>query len=471
MNDVTPPRLALLGALRQAHRGERAPLGLRRRVLSRLESEARGPSWRWVALLRQRGPMTLLLASAGVLLAALVMQSSTRGLRPAEEAPVAFGPEPAPPDSSGIVPGGRERRETSEALRARPCPLAEVPKGATIAPSETDFDSRRVGVAVRLLEIRTPRCGSLTRRYLEYVPPSVEGKVNPAIWILIHAAGESAETMRALPTRWYFDALAEREGFIVVYANAAPGLEMDPNVPNSGSWQTSERASPYVDDELYLERVVADVRARRADFGAESPVYLVGRVEGADMALSAASFRPDLYSGVAAFIPLKFVEPPRSMRRLRLTRALFVFLGESAGTGGAGARAVAQDWAAALGAPPETQPSRSRLEAGSPPHIVEQLDFAVEASSGPAVRLLVLERATDPFPVPGAYALMPSKGSKPASGMRGAEEAWGFLTGAGELPPRAEPDQGIEDHLILQDDGMFEEDIVFEDDVVGPLPR
>lgn len=459
MNDVTPRRAALLSALRQAHHAELAPLDLRRRVLSRLESEARSQRFRWAALLRQRRPMTLLLASVAVLLAALVLKSSTRGLRPAEGTSVAFGPEPALRDSATVVPGGRQPLEGSRPPLARPCPLQEVPKGATIAPAETDFDSRRVGLVVRVLELRTPRCGSLTRRYLEYVPASVAGKVNPAIWILLHATGESAEAMRTEETRWYFDALAEREGFIVVYANAAPGLETDPNVPNSGSWQTSERASPYVDDELYLERVVADMRARRGDSG-ESPVYLVGRVEGADMALSAASFRPDLYSGVAAFSPLTSVEPPRSMRRLRLTRALFVFLGESPGTGGLAARAVAEDWAAALGAPRQT---RGGL-AGTPPHVAERLDFAVEASSGPAVRLLVLERTSDPFPVPGAYALMPSDGSKRASGVRGAEEAWGFLTGAGE-PQHTEPAKVLQDGILLEDD------VVFEDDVVGPLPR
>jgi poly(3-hydroxybutyrate) depolymerase len=121
---------------------------------------------------------------------------------------------------------------------------------------ETDFDSRRVGLAVRVLEIETRRCGWLTRRYLEYAPPSVAGKTNPAIWILLHDTHESAETMRTEETRWYFDALAEREGFVVVYANAAPGLDTDPKVPNSGGWQTSERSSPHVDDDLYLERVV-----------------------------------------------------------------------------------------------------------------------------------------------------------------------------------------------------------------------
>ncbi len=370
---------------------------------------------------------------------------------------MAVGPEPAFVDPGEAASRIAPRPGVPEASGSRPCPRDEVPKGATLAPGDTDFDSRRVGLTVHLLEMRASRCGTLTRRYLRYVPPSVAGKTNPPIWILLHDTGESAESMRREETRWHFDALAEREGFVVVYANAAPGLETDPNVTNSGGWQTSDRSSPYVDDDLYLERVVANVRAQLGH-SSEGPVYLAGRVRGADMALAAAAYRPDLYSGVAAFHPLGFTEAPREVRRPRLTRALFVFLGESPGTGGVGAREVVQRWAAALGVPREAEWSRMKAAREPRPHIVEQVDFAVQASSGPAARLLVLERVGDPFPAPGAYALIEGK----SSGMQGAEETWRFLTGA---------EGGSNPEVLFGEPALFEPEEGFEDELARPPPR
>lgn len=457
MSEMTPARTALLDALRKQHRAERASIELRRRVLARLESEPsrRG---RWRAALR-RWPNAAKLAPLGIVLAALSAGFSwLRDAGDEQRAALAVGPEPAFVDPEEPVARRAAKAEASEDSVLRPCPRDEVPEGATIVPRETDFDSRRVGLEVHLLEMKTPRCGVLTRRYLEYVPPSVTGKRNPPLWILLHDTGESAESMRTQETRWYFDALAEREGFVIVYANAAPGLETDPNVPNSGGWQTSERASPHVDDDLYLERVVADVKDRMASSGAEGPVYLAGRVRGADMALAAAAYRPDLYSGVAAFHPLGFTEPPREVRRPRLTRALFVFLGESPGTGGVGAREVVESWAVALGVPREMGRSRAKIRRATRPHVVEQLDFAMEASSGPAARLLVLERANDPFPMPGAYALV--EGS--SSGTHGAEEAWRFLTGA---------EGGPEPHMEFGEPELIEPDRALDDELLGPIPR
>jgi predicted esterase len=444
MSDMTTARAALLDALRKEHRAERASIELRRRVLARLEAERSGRG-RWSELLR-RWPSAGALAPMGVVVAVLVAGFVwLRGVPEEQNAAIAVGPEPTFVELEGRASGFVAKVVSG----SRPCPRDEVPKGATLVPGDTDFDSRRVGLTVHLLEMRTSHCGTLIRRYLQYVPPSAAGKPNAPIWILLHDTGESAEFMRTEETRWYFDALAEREGFVVVYANAAPGLETDPNVPNSGGWQTSDRSSPHVDDDLYLERVVADVRAQLSHLGAEGPVYLAGRVRGADMALAAAAYRPDLYSGVAAFHPLGITEPPREVRRPRLTRALFVFLGESPGTGGVGASEVVQHWAAALGVPRGM--GRSRTQAVLTPrlHVVQQLDYAVDASSGPAARLLVLERASDPFPLPGAYALIDGK----SSGTHGAEEAWRFLTGAEEEPDVGDPD------------------IVLENDVVRPPPR
>jgi len=109
--------------------------------------------------------------------------------------------------------------------------------------------------------------------------------------------------MRADRTLKRFDDEALIDGFILVYANAAPGAGTNPAIMNSGSWQTDGRANPEVDDQAYLERVISDM-VQRGVIDGHNPLYLVGQAGGAAMALTAAA--------VIVFLPF-ITSPPSTL--------------------------------------------------------------------------------------------------------------------------------------------------------------
>ena len=172
----------------------------------------------------------------------------------------------------------------------------------------TDPDVINAGLTVHTFETPSRGCGPIVRRYLTYVPPSLSNETRAPVLILLHGGPDRAENMRSIQTQRRFEVLAARHGFIVVYASAVPSKDSDPGVLNQGRWRTHGYVRPEVDDEVYLLRIVEDLLARRVIDGT-NPVFLVGYAEGANMALQAAAYRPDLYSGVAAFMPYEMGPP------------------------------------------------------------------------------------------------------------------------------------------------------------------
>ena len=221
------------------------------------------------------------------------------------------------------------------------CPQNIYPKLPHFDPRETDADVRSAGVTVHTFVQPTRSCGPITRRYLEYIPSSVPFGTGAPVVLILHAGPDRAENMRSIQTQGRFETLARRDGFIAVYASAVPSPDSDVDVPNMGRWQLSEPATRQVDDEAYLEQVLADLE-RRGVIGDGNAVFLVGHAEGALLALQAAAHRPDLYSGVAALMPNAESPVPAIGPESKLSRALFVALGEKE-------RSVIHDWALALG--------------------------------------------------------------------------------------------------------------------------
>jgi predicted esterase len=409
MNAQGSRERALLDDLRRAHRQERAPADLRRRMLERFASDAgkdaasEGSSAGFWPGLRVLLPGLALLAVLAVLWS-----------RP----PLALGPEPA-------GTGSRVASSASE----RPCPLEEAPRGATLTPRLTSPDVSQDGLTVHTFGMSTARCGVLERRYLQYVPRALKRPAGAPIMILLHDAGSSAELLRANDTRRYFDAAAEHGKLVLVYANAAPSAATSIGTANSGGWQTDERAHPQLQDHAYLARILDDMGERGVIAG-NNDVFLVGYGEGAGMALAAAAQRPDLYAGVAAFMPLGMYAagPPREVEQRRLSRALFVLFDEPELGPGKSPLAVAEQWAIALGVPPAVAQAQ-RMD--SPPEIypgVKQLDIAAPASGGPAARVTILNGSIDPFPMPGPQPPFARQVTRSWS-FRGADEVWAFLTG------------------------------------------
>lgn len=367
---------AAFDGLRSAHRSERAPEELRRRVLERgrglnsgLGGEAQAARGGW----RSRG---LLLAAA----AAAVLGAWLAVTRPALEdaaSPPAASHDAVSPTAEPTRPGA--------ASQACPMPLPTSPWRAD------RVDAPAMGLEARALETQTG-CGPLTRRYL--VRREVHALASaPPVLIVLHDGGQSAEQAQLL-TRWWFDDLAQRKPLVLVYANGSPpATPADARWTHSGVWQTDAGAHPAVDDAAYLDAVVADLRAWR-DL-APGEVFLAGYGTGATMALSAALRHPDRYAGVAAFLPsgapLAVDISPRLIQPgLHPLRSLFVVQRRTKDENPSG---IAFEWAALFGTEPG--PVRvTRQKRGA-----RRIDAALRG--GVDLRVVSLPEQLDPFPGPG----------------------------------------------------------------------
>jgi predicted esterase len=521
MSLLEEKRAALLDGLRRSHRAEGAPAQLRQRVLDRLgEEQASHPelggrwSSRWLSSVSgglsravslavwagqsragsssttwdaARRPVRLglpLLALVAVALPALLLVSRSSELRQ-----LALGPEP-PAELRPVQP----RPEPSEARAARaeqhPCPLSAMPAGAAIRPRITDVnDQRYFGVVVHAFDMEMPSCGTITRRYLAVLPEVRKPRATAPVLLVLHDTGQSAETMRVNETRWHLDEMAKREGFIVVYANAAPGAATRVDVANSGGWATDERTHPEIEDDVYLQRVVNDLIAREL-IGGANDVFLLGYGGGATMALDAAARQPLAYAGVAAFMPRgpEYIEPPVPRNAQRLSRVLFVLSAQSRLAPDlplqALVPALATRWGQGLDIARAPLQRRWQLGMSSAPTAsVQQLDVAMPASGSAAVRVLVLDPAIDPFSVAPVGPRLSGEGRRSSEPPRfdGARQAWAYLTGAEGTDPSvpSEPYFGdrlaegfAEAHSVPGDDtdDMGEDfdvpSVVLEEDVV-----
>jgi len=235
--------------------------------------------------------------------------------------------------------------------------------------------------------------------------------------------------MRARHAQGSFEALAETQGLIVVYANAAPAAG---RLPNSGVWHTDPGAQRAIDDFAYLARVVERLDERGLLYkpaaeelaslraGSGPDVYLVGYGSGAQLALEAAAQHPERYTGVAALLPHKVNRSHPQPRRAdtRLSRLLFVALEDHRGEYWPGApldMAVVDEWKGAVGLPDLTMQLRSKLDmpGADPEPLLLPLRPALDEASllarrlvpagtrildssfpdrrGPAVRVLVVQ--------------------------------------------------------------------------------
>jgi poly(3-hydroxybutyrate) depolymerase len=484
-------REMLLDELRRLHRAEPAPPELRRWLLARAERDADGPG----ALRRALRPVPLgaregLLAAAArprfalgalALLALLAFgfalrSTSNGGLggevgSRAASPELALGPEPRAGASGGQPPAARrgagedrapfddaaEADELTAAMaeRARPCPLAAIPRGAVLMPQHSGLP----GFTAHTFEQMTPSCGPITRRYLELVPSGLARRSSAPVVILLHDAGEAAETLHSQKSGLNFEDLARRNAIVLIYANAAPGLATSVGLADSGAWQTDPRTHGEVDDEEYLLRIVTDLGARDI-IGGSNDVFLVGYGDGAAMALDAAVRSSGVFAGVAAFAPSDptLAAPARPRASGRLSRVMLVLEVPPRGTADAWFSTMpvlAQRWAAVLGLEPKVVGRKWNFgDPKKPTGSLAQFDVSLPATGSFGVRVYITEGIVEAPP--------------------NAFQAWDFLTGVDGADASA-PDDSPE--LPLED--AFDEDeartvrpsvMMGEDAVTAPPP-
>ena len=237
-----------------------------------------------------------------------------------------------------------------------PCPLDAAPSSAVIDPSHSNAPLTKE-LSVHTFEQATKSCGPITRRYLSYVPRRLPLRAAVPVLIMLHGSGANAELTRDKLARNRFDALAERDGFIVVYGNAAPGIHTSPdrNIVNSGAWRQGFFDDGQVDDVEYLELVLKDLAARSIVNG-DNPVFLTGLSNGGGMVLEGARRLSQRVRGIAALMPYdgKRPNPVPDLTHTNLTRVLIAYTlndpGMTAGYHETLAPLPAQ-WARAMGLP------------------------------------------------------------------------------------------------------------------------
>jgi len=407
MSSRDPGIDASFAGLRRAHRLERAPDALRRRAL------ARARSLRW-SLNRRSTRARGWLAPGWLLgLAASVAGGIWLGVsRLTVDGP---GAAPSQPPRFGVVPSAEPAGPPAKPVRPCPKPLPTSPWNQ----AEVGLGAKVSGLEAEVIETETD-CGPLTRRYLVRVPAG-DASSSPVL-IVLHDAGENAEEVQ-LPTRWWFDDLAQRERAVLVYANGSQSVLRTENAwVNAGVWQTDEGAHPAVDDSEYLRAVVEQLREKRG-LAQSGEVFLAGYGSGAVMALSAALRHPERYAGVAAFLPSRSPRKedldgaPGKVPRASRLHSVFVALPDAPSSD---ASAIASEWMAALGSEP------SAIRVTQQPRGIQQLDSSL--AGGVALRLLRLSHEVDPFPVPGGGDPITRKASQARPFfLDGPGAAWAFF--------------------------------------------
>lgn len=329
------------------------------------------------------------------------------------------------------------------------CPMDEVPMGVSPAPQSTPVDPA-TGVVLHTFEQTTPACGPLTRRYLVYVPTTLPSRSDAPVLVALPGAGSDAENLRDFMTHERFERLADRDGFIVVYANAAPSSDTLAAWPNGGSWRMDPGSD--VDDQDYLARVLTDLEDRAVTSGT-NPVFLVGHSNGGGMALSAAQATPTRYAGFAAVMPWAGVAPRLPAAAVYSLKRVFLAYSDADPTMRAGYNQLiaplALGWAKAIGVSEADQaaPDVMALEdhvaegsdyTGTDPVVLATRDSRARRmtygspTTGASVRIVEFDHAGHFWPLPDptdSSATLATYGLRNQD-LQMSDAVWDFFNGA-----------------------------------------
>jgi poly(3-hydroxybutyrate) depolymerase len=267
------------------------------------------------------------------------------------------------------------------------CPRDELAAGIVPKPKETRLD-QTTGIRLRTFDQKTKDCGPLTRRYLVHLPTALEKGTDVPVVIVLHGYGADAESMREFITQRRFETLADRDGFVVVYGNAAPGTGTVSDRPNGGGFHKNPKTAGQVDDFAYLRQIITDL-SKDGLISGTNPVFLAGLSDGGGMTHMAAIHDPTRYRGIAELMPYPgpVVEIPVATGAFALKRVLLGFaIGDPGLPAGYDAQLapVGSAWAAAMGLSQTDQ--RSPQTIVLPNRVDEGADYTGTALNALATR-------------------------------------------------------------------------------------
>jgi len=206
----------------------------------------------------------------------------------------AAAPAPALP----APPRFRLRLCTEAPVRLQGPPGAQQSRGCVVT-----FVQRLSDAA----SIRTLGVTDVERRYLVYAPSPLPARPLPVV-LVFPGYTSSAEAAAFYYTHGRFEALADRDGFVVVYGNGlpnAPSAREKPSVPKGGFLQgcLAGHAGEGI-DVAYVRRIVEQLETELPIDRAR--IYATGLSAGGGMSFELALEAPDLVAAIAPVAPLPF---------------------------------------------------------------------------------------------------------------------------------------------------------------------
>lgn len=192
-----------------------------------------------------------------------------------------------------------ETAESPVSCAASTCPMDTVPAPASVRP-DSSWLPLTDELTLHNFDQETTHCGPIRRRYLTFVPRALAPATSAPVFIALNGTAGDAESIDSFMARGRLDALATRDGAIVVYADAAPGPYStdNPKQLNGSTWRHPTRDDGEVDDVAYIDMVLEDMQERGVIAGTND-VYLMGLSIGGGMVLQLAKAKPQRFKGIA----------------------------------------------------------------------------------------------------------------------------------------------------------------------------
>jgi len=213
----------------------------------------------------------------------------------------------APPTSTASVataaPAPAAPRFRRPACSAAPVRLQGPPGAAQSRGCVATFVQRLSDPEI----VRALGATAVERRYLVYAPAALPARPAPVVFVFPGYTA-SAEAAAFYYTHMRFEALADRDGFIVVYGNGLPdpppGAER-PTIPKGGFLQGcfAAHAGEGI-DVAYVRQIVAQLETELAID--RTRIYPTGLSAGGGMSFQLALEAPDLVAAIAPVAALPF---------------------------------------------------------------------------------------------------------------------------------------------------------------------